>query len=60
MKAAYICADQSVNSVFACDKAADRTFRFDLEDVISVDAAGAIGEHSVQQVSQGSGTSRIG
>lgn len=26
MKAEYICADQSVTSFFACDKAADHTF----------------------------------
>jgi len=27
-KAEYICADQPVTSFFACDKAADHTFRF--------------------------------
>jgi hypothetical protein len=32
MKAEYICADHPVTSFFACDKAADHTYRFAREN----------------------------
>jgi len=43
MKAEYICADQPVTSFFACDKAADHTFRF---TVTSEEGGLAIAEDS--------------